>query len=133
MKMKNKLSLEEKMEKLAELLYPYWKDIENPDEHIRKLRDEEYTECITITQTIDEIIQNEYMYDISDINTGGDNFAIGITAVKEIVQDAIKSTIEECGRSTEWYFRIYPNVLSELFKGIPTDKISKRIGIQSKD
>lgn len=30
--------LEERMSKLSELLYPYWKDIENPDTHISNLR-----------------------------------------------------------------------------------------------
>ena len=39
--MKNKIITHEKMEKLTELLYPYWKDIENPDEHINKLRNNE--------------------------------------------------------------------------------------------
>ncbi|MNO06187.1 hypothetical protein D3C81_2278650 [compost metagenome] len=30
--------LEERMSKLSELLYPYWKDIENPDTYISNLR-----------------------------------------------------------------------------------------------
>lgn len=42
--MKNKIITQEKMEKLAELLYPYWKDIENPDEHINELRNSDKRE-----------------------------------------------------------------------------------------